>query len=232
MSLLEVHALSAFYGDFQALADVDLRVEAGECIAIIGANGAGKSTLLRTVTGLLASPREAIRFDGAAIGGLAPNDIVARGIAMTPEGRRLFASLSVEDNLLMGAYCGRKGPWVLERVYALFPVLKERRRSVVTELSGGQQQMVAVGRALMANPVLLLCDELSLGLAPIVVKEIYAHIRRIVVEGVSAIIVEQDIQQALKIADYVYCMLEGRIALSGPAASLTREAIAAAYFGV
>ena len=149
-----------------------------------------------------------------------------------PEGRRLFPSLSVEENLRIGAQVGRRGAWTLERVYELFPVLKERRRQPSTSLSGGQQQMAAIGRALMSNPALLLCDELSLGLAPIVVKEIYAYIRRIVAEGVSAIIVEQDIQQALKIADHVYCMLEGRVALSGPAASLTREAISAAYFGV
>ncbi len=133
---------------------------------------------------------------------------------------------------MIGAQVRRPGAWTLERVYDLFPVLQERRRQPATSLSGGQQQMATIGRALMANPTLLLCDELSLGLAPIVVKEIYSHIRRIVADGMSAIIVEQDISQALKIADHVYCMLEGRVALSGPAASLTREAIAAAYFGV
>ena len=230
--LLSVEALKAFYGDFQALYGVDIEVRRGRVVAVIGANGAGKSTLLNTLVGLNVAPREAIRFEGEPIGGEPPYRIVKRGLALVPEGRRLFPSLSVEENLRIGAQVGRTGDWTLDRVYDLFPILKERRSQPATLLSGGQQQMAAIGRALMANPKLLLCDELSLGLAPIVVKEIYAHFRRIVAEGVSAIVVEQDIQQALKIADHVYCMLEGRIALSGPAASLTREAIAAAYFGV
>ena len=230
--LLSVMALKAFYGDFQALYGVDVEVGRGRVVAVIGANGAGKSTLLNTLVGLNDAPREAIRFDGEGIGGEAPYRIVKRGLALVPEGRRLFPSLSVEENLVIGAQVGRAGPWTLERVYELFPMLAERRRQPSMSLSGGQQQMVAIGRALMSNPSLLLCDELSLGLAPIVVKEIYAYIRRIVAEGVSVVIVEQDIQQALKIADHVYCMLEGRVALSGPAASLTREAIAAAYFGI
>jgi branched-chain amino acid transport system ATP-binding protein len=231
MSLLEVRNLSAFYGDFQALFGIGLCVEAGECVAIIGANGAGKSTLLKTVTGLLAAPGDAIRFEGAAIGGLAPDHIVARGIAMAPEGRRLFPSLSVEDNLLMGAYCGRKGPWGLDRVHALFPMLKERRRSVVTALSGGQQQMVAVGRALMANPTLLLCDELSLGLAPLVIRDIYAAFAGIRGEGMTVIVVEQDISRALGVADRVYCLQEGKVTLEGRPNDLTRAQIRLAYFG-
>lgn len=230
--LLSVRALKAFYGDFQALYGVDIEVARGQIVAVIGANGAGKSTLLNTLVGLNAAPREAIRFAGAAIGGEAPFRIVKRGLALMPEGRRLFPSLSVEENLLIGAQVGRRGGWTLDRVYELFPALKERRRQPSLSLSGGQQQMAALGRALMSNPTLLLCDEISLGLAPIVVKEIYAYIRRIVAEGVSVIIVEQDIRQALKVADHVYCMLEGRIALNGPAAALTREAIAAAYFGI
>ena len=230
--LLAVTALQSFYGDFQALYGVDIEVGRGRIVAVIGANGAGKSTLLNTLVGLNAAPREAIRFEGEPIGGEAPYKIVKRGLALVPEGRRLFPSLSVEENLRIGAQVGRRGAWTLDRVYELFPVLKERRQQASTSLSGGQQQMAAIGRALMSNPTLLLCDELSLGLAPIVVKEIYAYIRKIVAEGVSAIVVEQDIQQALKIADHVYCMLEGRVALSGPAASLTREAISNAYFGV
>ena len=230
--LLAVHALEAFYGDFQALYGVDIEVGRGRIVAVIGANGAGKSTLLNTLVGLNSSPREAIRFEGEAIGGIAPHEIVKRGLALVPEGRRLFASLSVEENLVIGGQVGRRGEWTLERIYEVFPILKERRHQPSMSLSGGQQQMVAIGRALMSNPTLLLCDELSLGLAPIVIKEIYGYLRAIVAGGVSAIIVEQDIQQALKIADHVYCLLEGRVALSGPAASLTREAIAAAYFGV
>ncbi len=230
--LLAVRALEAFYGDFQALYGVDIEVGRGRIVAVIGANGAGKSTLLNTLVGLNSAPRETICFDGEAIGGLAPHDIVKRGLALVPEGRRLFASLSVEENLVIGGQMGRRGEWTLARIYELFAILKERRQQPSMSLSGGQQQMVAIGRALMSNPTLLLCDELSLGLAPIVVKEIYGYLRAVVAGGVSAVIVEQDIGQALKIADHVYCMLEGRVALSGPAASLTREAIAAAYFGV
>jgi branched-chain amino acid transport system ATP-binding protein len=231
MSLLEVRRLSAFYGDFQALFGVDLQVEAGECVAIIGANGAGKSTLLRAITGLLPAPEPSIRFQATAIGGLAPNLIVARGIAMAPEGRRLFPSLSVEDNLLLGAYCGRKGRWDLDRVYALFPMLRPRRRTVVTALSGGQQQMVAVGRALMANPRLLLCDELSLGLAPIVIRDIYAAFAGIRSEGMTIVVVEQDINRALGVADRIYCLQEGKVSLEGQPRDLTRERIRLAYFG-
>jgi branched-chain amino acid transport system ATP-binding protein len=230
--LLATRALEAFYGDFQALYGVDIEVGRGRIVAVIGANGAGKSTLLNTLVGLNAAKLDAIRFDGEPIGGLAPHAIVKRGLALVPEGRRLFASLSVEENLVIGGQVKRRGDWSLERVYEVFPILKERRRQPSTSLSGGQQQMVAIGRALMSNPTLLLCDELSLGLAPIVVKEIYGYLRAVVAGGVSAIIVEQDISQALKIADHVYCMLEGRVALSGPAAALTREGISAAYFGV
>ena len=231
-ALLSVTGLKAYYGDFQALYGVDIEVAKGRIVAVLGANGAGKSTLLNTLVGLNAAPREAIRFDGAAIGGEAPYEIVKRGLALVPEGRRLFPSLSVEENLVIGAQVGRPGEWTLARVYELFPILKERRTLPALSLSGGQQQMAAIGRALMSNPKLLLCDELSLGLAPIVIKEIYGYLRRIVAEGVSAVIVEQDIGQALKIADHVYCLLEGRVALSGAAGEITREAIAAAYFGV
>lgn len=230
--LLRIAHLEAFYGDFQALYGLDLDVQAGQIVAIIGANGAGKSTLLNSIVGLLNSKPGAIVFEGAEIGAAPPYDIVARGLALVPEGRRLFASLSVEENLLIGGQVKRPGAWNLRSVYDLFPVLSERRALPVTALSGGQQQMVAIGRALMSNPKLLLCDELSLGLAPIVVREIYGLLRKIVASGVSAVIVEQDIQQALKIADYVYCMLEGRIVLRGAAGELTRQSIAAAYFGV
>jgi branched-chain amino acid transport system ATP-binding protein len=157
---------------------------------------------------------------------------VRRGIALVPEGRRLFASLSVEENLLVGGQLRRPGPWELRRVYDLFPMLAERRKAPSRSLSGGQQQMVAIGRALMSNPRLLLCDEISLGLAPIVVRDIYARLPQISGEGTALIIVEQDIVQALRAARRVYCLQEGRVALSGEAASLTREAISAAYFGV
>jgi branched-chain amino acid transport system ATP-binding protein len=231
MSQLEISDLTAFYGDFQALFGIRLHIETGECVAIIGANGAGKSTLLRSITGLLPVAPEAVRFEGAAIGSEAPHRIIGRGIAMTPEGRRLFPSLSVEENLLMGAQCGRKGPWSLDRIYALFPILAERKKSPATALSGGQQQMVAIGRALLANPTLLLCDEISLGLAPIVIRDLYAVFASIRREGTSLIVVEQDVSRALSLADRVYCLQEGRVTLEGRPGELSREQIRLAYFG-
>jgi branched-chain amino acid transport system ATP-binding protein len=231
-ALLEVRALDAFYGDFQALFGVSLRVAAGEVTALIGANGAGKSTLLKSIAGLMPAHPDAIRFAGESIGHLAPHAVVGRGVALVPEGRRLFPSLSVEENLLIVGQRGRPGPWNLARIYELFPVLAERRTLPSTSLSGGQQQMCAIGRALMANPKLLLCDEISLGLAPVVIRDIYARLPAIVAEGISLVIVEQDIVQALNAADHVYCLQEGRMALDGAPATLTRAAIAAAYFGV
>jgi len=230
--LLEVRAVDTFYDDFQALFGVSLSVESGQVVAVIGANGAGKSTLLKTIAGLMPPRHGNIVFDGAPIGGLPAFDVVARGIALVPEGRRLFPSLSVEENLLIGGQLRRPGPWTLGRIYELFPVLGERRHQPATALSGGQQQMVAIGRALMSNPKLLLCDEISLGLAPIVVRDIYARLPQIVGEGLSLIIVEQDIVQALKAAKQVTCLQEGRVALQGAADTLTRESISAAYFGV
>jgi branched-chain amino acid transport system ATP-binding protein len=229
--LLAVDALDAFYGDFQALFGVSLSVAPGEVVAVIGANGAGKSTLLKSIAGAIRSRGDAIRFNGEPIGDLPAHAVVARGIALVPEGRRLFPSLSVEENLLIGGQLGRPGPWTLARIYELFPVLAERRQLPSTSLSGGQQQMVAIGRALMSNPKLLLCDEISLGLAPIVIREVYARLPAIVAEGSSLVIVEQDIVQALKAASRVTCLQEGRVALAGAAATLTREVISAAYFG-
>jgi branched-chain amino acid transport system ATP-binding protein len=229
--LLEVDALDAFYGDFQALFGVSLNVAPGEVVAVIGANGAGKSTLLKCIAGAIRSRRDAIRFDGQPTGDLPAHAVVARGIALVPEGRRLFPSLTVEENLVIGGQLRRPGPWNLARIYELFPVLAERRQLPSTSLSGGQQQMVAIGRALMSNPKLLLCDEISLGLAPIVIREVYARLPAIVAEGCSMIIVEQDIVQALKAAAHVYCLQEGRVALTGAAGTLAREEISAAYFG-
>ena len=230
--LLAVRAIDAFYGDFQALFGVSLRVEPGQVVAVIGANGAGKSTLLRTIAGLIHPRGGEIVFDGEQIGALPAFDVVKRGIALVPEGRRLFPSLTVEENLMIGAQARRPGPWNLKRIYELFPVLAERRHLPTPSLSGGQQQMGAIARALMSNPRLLLCDEISLGLAPIIVRDIYARLPDIVGEGLSLIIVEQDIMQALKAASHVYCLQEGRIALQGKAGDLTRESISAAYFGV
>lgn len=187
---------------------------------------------MRSIAGVLANAPDQVVFDGQPIGALPADQVMARGIAMVPEGRRLFPSLSVEENLLIGAH-GRKvaGPWTLEAVYGLFPILRERRRNPGTALSGGQQQMVAIGRALMSNPRVILCDELSLGLAPVVIRDIYAALPRIRDGGASVIIVEQDIGQALKVADRVYCMMEGRVTLSGRPADLSRAAIHNAYFG-
>jgi branched-chain amino acid transport system ATP-binding protein len=231
MPLLETRDLTAFYGDFQALFGITTTVEAGETVAIIGANGAGKSTFLKTIAGLLPSTPGAVRFEGENIGGARAVDIVAKGVVLVPEGRRLFPSLTVEENLLVGGY-RRRGRWTLARVYELFPILGERRHQPPTTLSGGQQQMCAIGRALMADPRVLLCDELSLGLAPIVIRDIYARLPSIKGEGTSVVVIEQDIVQALAVADRVYCFQEGRMTLTGRPAELAHDAIHAAYFGV
>jgi branched-chain amino acid transport system ATP-binding protein len=232
MPLLQTRKLTAFYGDFQALYGVDTRLEAGETIAIIGANGAGKSTFLKAIAGLIHGPADSVSLDGTPIGAKPAADIVKLGVALVPEGRRLFPSLTVEENLLIGGY-GRKtrGPWTLDRVYALFPILRERRTSATPILSGGQQQMAAIGRALMSNPRVLLCDEISLGLAPIVIADIYAALPRIKADGTSVVLVEQDIVQAMKVADRVYCFQEGRVSLEGRPGELTRDQIHRAYFG-
>jgi branched-chain amino acid transport system ATP-binding protein len=232
MRLLQTTKLSAFYGDFQALFDVDVVIDEGETVAIIGANGAGKTTFLRTVAGALPAPAGAVVFDGQPIGGKTPHEIVRLGIAMVPEGRRLFPSLSVEENLLLGSHCGRAGPWTLRRVYQLFPRLEELRRLPAPALSGGQQQMAAIGRALMSNPRLLLCDELSLGLAPVVIRDIYQCLAVIAAEGTTVILVEQDINRALDASARFYCFQEGRLALSAPTKGFDRAAITAAYFGL
>jgi branched-chain amino acid transport system ATP-binding protein len=229
--LLETRGLTAFYGDFQALFGIDVRMAPGETIAVIGANGAGKSTFLHSIAGLLRAAPDAVRFEGRPIGGRPAAEIVRLGIALVPEGRRLFPSLSVEENLLIGGHCRRPGPWTLARVLALFPILQERRRLPGTALSGGQQQMAAIGRALMANPKLLLCDEISLGLAPIVIRQLYRILPQITGAGTTVLLVEQDLGQALAVSDRVYCLREGRVALEGRPADLTRTQIAAAYFG-
>ena len=231
-ALLQTEGLTAFYGDAQALFGIDFRLERGEVVAIIGANGAGKSTFMKAVTGLVRAPAGQIRFDGAPIGGLPPAEIVRRGIALVPEGRRLFPSLSVEENLLMGGTAKRPGPWNLRRLQTLFPILADKRDEPATSLSGGQQQMVAIGRALMSNPSVLLCDELSLGLAPIVIREIYAALPTICAEGMTVVVVEQDVATARQVSQRVYCFQEGRVSLSGASSELSREQISRAYFGV
>lgn len=230
--ILDIAELDAFYGDFQALYDLSLHVGEGEVLAIIGANGAGKTTLLRSIAGLMQNGAQQVRYRGRPIGALRADQVAALGIALVPEGRQLFPSLSVEENLMIGGRTRRKGPWSLETVYALFPILAERKAQASTSLSGGQQQMVAIGRALMANPDLILFDEISLGLAPIVIRDIYAALPGIVGGGMSAVIVEQDITKALSVSSRVYCLQEGRVSLEGASDTLSREDISRAYFGI
>ncbi len=230
--ILALDALDAHYGDFQALYGVSLHVEPGEVVAVIGANGAGKTTMLRSVAGLLRNKPGMIRWKGREIGALRADQIAELGIALVPEGRLLFPSLSVEENLIIGGQLGRKGPWSLNRVYDLFPILRERRNQPSTSLSGGQQQMVAIGRALMSNPDLVLMDEISLGLAPVIIRQIYEALPGIVGEGLTAVIVEQDIAKALSVSSRVYCLQEGRVSLEGPSKTVARGDITRAYFGV
>jgi branched-chain amino acid transport system ATP-binding protein len=231
MPLLEVEELEVFYGDFQALFGISLELAEGEVIAIIGANGAGKSTFLRAVTGLNPEKRGHIRFDGADITNLRADRIARAGIALVPEGRMLFPTLSVEENLLIGLSTKRKGPWTLDAVYELFPMLKGLRSHPSHRISGGQQQMVAIGRSLLTNPRVLLCDEISLGLAPVVINDIYARFASIRGSGVSIVLVEQDVVRACEASNRVYCFLEGRVSLSGPPRDFAIDRISRAYFG-
>jgi branched-chain amino acid transport system ATP-binding protein len=232
VSVLVIQDLNVFYGQFQALSGVSLEVDEGKTVAIIGANGAGKTTLLRTICGTLKASKGSIHYRREAISKQSAYLLSRKGIALVPEGRKLFPSLSVEENLKVGAYSERKGPWTLERIYQIFPILKERAHYGATDLSGGQQQMVAIGRALMSNPDLLLMDEISLGLAPIVVKELYGVVRTISDEGTTVILVEQDVSRGMKEADYVYCLLEGKVSLSGPPTEISSQDVSRAYFGV
>ncbi len=231
MSLLAVRGLSAFYGNFQALFDVSLEVAEGETVAVIGANGAGKTTLLRALAGAVAVARGAVELGGVSVGGRPPHALVDLGIVLVPEGRKIFPSLSVQENLQIGAFRRRSGPWTLERVYQLFPILGERRDQPGTNLSGGEQQMLAIGRGLMANPRLLLVDEISLGLAPVVVKQLYEVLRSIAREGTTLLVVEQDVSQVLAVAQRVYCFRKGAVSLAGAPSRLSRAEISAAYFG-
>ena len=230
--VLSLNALDAHYGDFQALYGVNMHVNQGEVIAIIGANGAGKTTLMRSISGLVRNSADHINYKGSAIGAMRADQVAFQGIALVPEGRQLFRSLSVEENLVLGGKVGRAGPWSLQKVYELFPILEERKSQASTSLSGGQQQMVAIGRALMANPDLILFDEISLGLAPVIIKSIYEALPNIVGEGMTAMLVEQDISKALSVSSRVYCLQEGRVSLEGKTGEVSRDQIIAAYFGV
>ncbi len=238
-ALLRLSGLTAHYGELRALANVTFEVARGQILSIIGANGAGKSTLLKSIMGMMNRGRTArvtgrIEFRGRRIDALPTDRIVNAGLSMVPEGRRLFASLTVEENLLAGAYLPRCRAGLRDRIdelFALFPRLAERRGQIVSRMSGGEQQMVAIGRALMSDPELVLFDELSLGLAPLVVDDIYEKVRAIHDRGVTSIVVEQDVKRALSIADRVFVMLEGALVLEGAPDALSEEAVTAAYFG-
>jgi branched-chain amino acid transport system ATP-binding protein len=230
--MLQTRALDGFYGDFQALFGVDFAVAAGETVALIGANGAGKSTLLRSIVGLNPARRDAVLLDGEPIGGLGAEAIVTRGVALVPEGRRIFPSLSVEEHIALGAWTRpRERRAAVERGFALFPALFELRRRSGAELSGGQQQMLAIARALASSPRLLLCDEVSLGLAPSVVDQVYLALGALSRDGRAIVVVEQDVGRALAVANRAYCLREGRVALQGAVGDFAHDAIHDAYFG-
>jgi branched-chain amino acid transport system ATP-binding protein len=232
MTVLTVTNVEVFYGEFQALFGISLEVAAGETIAIIGANGAGKTTLMRTVAGALTPRRGNLIYRGKSIAGQPAYALCRQGISMVPEGRKIFPSLTVEENLRIGAYANRTGPWNLTTIYNLFPMLKERAKVSGIDLSGGQQQMLAIGRALMNNPDLILMDEISLGLAPVIVKELYSVVTQIASAGTTVILVEQDVSRGMQAAQRVYCLLEGRVSLVGRPAELSSDQISRAYFGL
>ncbi|HXF60233.1 MAG TPA: ABC transporter ATP-binding protein [Caldilineaceae bacterium] len=233
--MLELQEVHVYYGNIQALRGIDLRVEAGELVTLIGSNGAGKTTTLMTISGVVPPRQGRILFEGEDITAAPPHRLVARGVTHCPEGRLVFGRLSVAENLLTGAYHRRDAAGVrsdLERVYELFPLLLERRRQAAGSLSGGEQQMLAIGRALMGRPRLLMLDEPSLGLAPLLVERIFQVIRELHTQGVTILLVEQNAYQALRIADRAYVLETGRIRLSGPAAELVDDPeIQAAYLG-
>ncbi len=232
---LKISDLDVHYKDFQALWSVSLETEERRVVSVIGANGSGKSTLLSTIAGLLNPSRGTIEYLGERIDGLPPHEMVARGVSLVPEGRRVFPRLTVYENLLMGSYTPRSRSArdrTVNKIHEFFPVLKARHDQMASTLSGGEQQMLAVGRALMSEPKLLLCDEISLGLAPLVIKGIYRELKRINEEGITIVLVEQDIKRSLKAAGYTYIMLEGRVVLEGPPSSLNEEEVRRAYFGV
>lgn len=230
--LLETERLSVFYGQLPAVRAVDLRVGEGEVVSIIGANGAGKSSFLKAIVGQAQIGSGAIRSRGRDLRQLSTSEIVRQGIALVPEGRRLFPSLTVLENLEIGWQLGRKGAIDLARIFGWFPALSALRRRTARGLSGGQQQMVALGRALLTNPSLLLCDEISLGLAPVVIGQLYETLLSIKQSGIGIVIVEQDVGRALAVSDRFYCFLEGAVSLSGRPAETSRETVMLHYFGV
>lgn len=234
MSLLEVNHIDVHYGDFLALKDVSIHVEPGTIVSLIGANGAGKSTIMNTICGLNKPTKGDIIFDGQNIAGKKPNQIARLGLSMAPEGSHCFERMTVQDNLLMGAYLAKKDERMqrLENVYKLFPILREKANQMSTFLSGGQRQMLAIGRGIMTQPKILLCDEISLGLAPVVINDIYEKLKEIADTGLTMLIVEQDVNRSLKSSDYAYVVLEGKIVMQGKSKELSVDEVNDAYFGI
>jgi len=227
-----VEHLDARHGLLQAVRDVSFAVPEGEILALVGANGAGKTTLLRTIAGAHRQTAGRVLFDGSDVSAVRANGRVGLGIALVPEGRRLFGGMTVEENLLVAGASGRAGRWTVDRVLEVFPMLRPRLKLSSGKLSGGEQQATAIGRALMTNPRVLLLDEVSLGLAPIVVDRVYDSLQAVIAAGATIVLVEQDLGRALRIATRVVCMLEGRVVLEGTAAGVTREQVTQAYFGL
>ncbi|MDQ0559137.1 branched-chain amino acid transport system ATP-binding protein [Rhizobium mesoamericanum] len=232
MSLLSIRNLDVRHGLLQAVRGVSFDIAKGEVLALVGANGAGKTTLLRSIAGAHLPTSGEILLDGEELAPIPSHKRIARGIALVPEGRRLFSQMTVEENLLLGKSCGRKGEWSIDRVLDAFPNLKPRRHAKTGHLSGGEQQATAIGRALMSNPDILLLDEVSLGLSPLVVDRVYAQLQALLTSGTTIVLVEQDLARAMSVASRVICMLEGRIVLDKPAAAVTREHVTQAYFGL
>jgi branched-chain amino acid transport system ATP-binding protein len=235
MHMLKVRGLNVFYGEFQALFDITLDVTKGQIVSLLGANSAGKSTLIKTITGILQATSGSIHFDGKRIDNLESHDIINLGMALVPEGRKIFSALTVRENLLIGSYTRRAREArneTFENVLSLFPLLKARLNQKGTDLSGGEQQMLSIGRALMSQPSFTIFDEISLGLSPIVVKELYKAIKEINLKGMTGVIVEQDVKRSLKFSDYAYILQEGKITLKGDPQSFTEEMVKKAYFGL
>jgi branched-chain amino acid transport system ATP-binding protein len=230
-TLLEITDLDVFYGDFQALFGVSMSVTRGCATALVGANGAGKTTLLRTIAGAQAASAGAVSYGGSDITAAPPHRRIARGIALVPEGRKLFPSLTVEENIQVGAAAAASAQWPLQRIYDTFPMIAQRRRQRASTLSGGEQQAVAIARALAAGPSLLLLDEISLGLAPVVVEGLYETLSGLRAAGATIVLVEQDLRRAMDACDDLVCLLEGRVALAAPVADVSRDQVVAAYFG-
>jgi branched-chain amino acid transport system ATP-binding protein len=232
VSLLAIERLDVRHGQLQAVRDVSLAVREGETLALVGANGAGKTTLLRAIAGAHRPAGGRVLLDGVDVTHVAAHRRVAQGIALVPEGRRLFPGMTVEENLLVARASGRPGPWTIDRVLEVFPMLRARFKAKAGSLSGGEQQATAIGRGLLTNPRVLLLDEVSLGLAPVAVERVYACLENLISGGATLLLVEQDLGRALRVATRVACMLEGRIVLEGAASGMTREQVTEAYFGL